>query len=144
MFASGLDWVAIYGAVLSTVVAIAALWSARPRLRVKFEVGNFHRLQYGVYLTVRNPTGHAAYIDAVGVKYTGGAGVLDSKLTGVRLDPHSVVRMYLTNEQIQSMLSGGTSPYMRAFAIDALGRTTYGPLFDMTEFREAESDEDSD
>lgn len=63
------DWIAIYGAVVSTGVALWTFWISKPKLRVDWIYGVEPQRGNGFYVTVRNLSAHDAHIQAFSMMY---------------------------------------------------------------------------
>ncbi len=65
------DYLAVYAAVLSTLVFAWNIRQARPRLRVDLLPGveGTDEPRFGYYITIRNASSHVVHVAAIGVMY---------------------------------------------------------------------------
>lgn len=66
------DYLAIYAAILSSLVFVWNIVNSRPRIRVEMVVGSNgdgDQIQFGVYVSIKNVSAHAVHLSNVSLLY---------------------------------------------------------------------------
>jgi len=147
------DWLAIYAAVLSTVVFAWNVLRAKPKVKTRLTLGLHPEQGPGVYVFVQNKSGHTVHLAAVGPLYRSGYASIREKLAfiikyrrfpktlgwvhtsfkyfgisdacPVAIEAGNAHQIFVPEAQVEEILRGAEAPDLMAHAQDMLWRNSY-------------------
>ena len=165
----GIDWLAVYAAVLSTIIFARDVLRAKPKVETRLVFGLHPENGHGVYVSVQNKSSHTVHLAAIGPLYRYKSVSFKEKSTyffkhrrlpgtlgwvhmsfkfhdisdrsPLAIEPGNAHQLFLSEEQIEQILEKSTSRELMFCSQDMLWRNSYSNvlLFPQRKISKAEA-----